>query len=730
MSAEYGGDHLSTMKQEQSTKEITPDAETQNSLWLDSKCEINAFIVAEKVNGTAPEDEGKREECSTKNYYFPNMAKTVFNADEVASPIPAQGSNIRDIYDIDNDDSQNSVELHRNYKHDTAPREQNPSVNENPDATEHPLKKRRLCDIVSDISSQTSPASLTDVKGNCSILPDKHVLRQGQGSGYEITATTEGRGNDVKSEISHPLKSSFDVNNVGNDENNPEFPTMRHNRIDFVHSKCQEQQNHASTLRVQVDDNNMDDCEGGSLVNRTSNVLEVTDSDKLYSDQDKSKPQVVANNVDVYDIMDCDEHSQPLTPLHKRKRVLQARNEEVPKPDSSIPGKDCASNGSASAVPVRTVQTPRSSVQSRVGYVYSETYVNICDKMPRVELRASMVHSLIEAYGLVKYMKVIPPREATASELLQFHSSEYIEFLEKISDQEDEEKYDQEAEQFGLTYDCPVHVGVYEYAVLVAGATIRAAELLVDGSCDIAMNWCGGWHHAKRDSASGFCYINDIVLGILKLRQRFDRVLYVDIDLHHGDGVEDAFCTTSKVLTVSFHKYLSGFFPGTGSLSDVGVCKGKYYSVNVPLLDGVKDTEFSALFNRVMTRVKEKFRPEAVVCQCGADGIAGDPMESFNLTPLGLGRCVYTLQSWKIPLLLLGGGGYNHVNTAKCWAFLTSLAVGKKLPQDVPDHKFFMKYGPDYDLSVSVGNRSDHNSRDYLSKVYRQVMENLNLITS
>ncbi|XP_067674880.1 histone deacetylase 8-like [Haliotis asinina] len=666
------------------------------------------------MNGTAQEVETKRKSGTDQSDHFPNMAKISAN--------PPQGSNNIDIYDIDNDDSQNSVDLTGNYCHDMVSVKQNDSVNDNPDVTKNPSKKRRLCGTVTCVSNQTSPLSLTDVKGNCCFSEDK----MSQGQNASVITASEDR---VESEILHPSKLLSHVCDKDNDENRPDIQRVRHDGAYLVHTKDQEHQGHLSNsqsnLRLQADVRNMDGYEGGSIINQTSKVLEVNNCDKMYASKGNSEPQDVSNSVDVYEITDCDEHSQPLTPLHKRKRVLQARNEDVSKPNSPSKMKDSACDDSKEAAIVGSRNGP-----SRIGYIYSEAYLDVCDKMPRVEQRASMVHRLIEAYGLVKYMKLIPPREATASELLQFHSPEYIQFLEKISDQEDEEKYDQEAEQFGLTYDCPVHVGVYEYAVLVAGATVCAAELLVDGSCDIAMNWCGGWHHAKRDSASGFCYVNDIVLGILKLRQCFERVLYVDIDLHHGDGVEDAFCTTSKVLTVSFHKYLSGFFPGTGSLRDVGISKGKYYSVNVPLLDGIKDTEFTALFNRVMTKVKEKFRPEAVVCQCGADGIAGDPMESFNLTPLGLGRCVYTLQSWKVPLLLLGGGGYNHVNTAKCWAFLTSLAIGKKLPQDVPDHKFFMKYGPDYDLSVSVGNRKDNNSRDYLSKVYRQIMENLNHLTS
>ncbi|XP_041354298.1 histone deacetylase 8-like [Gigantopelta aegis] len=365
----------------------------------------------------------------------------------------------------------------------------------------------------------------------------------------------------------------------------------------------------------------------------------------------------------------------------------------------------------------------------RVTYMYSNEYIQVCDAMLRIPKRASMIHCLVEAFGLLKYIKICLPREATVPEVMSLHSDDYINFLKKINDQDDEEKDEEEAEIYGLTYDCPGHVGVYDYAVLVAGATVAAAETLVHQEADVAINWFGGWHHAKRDSASGFCYINDIVLGIIKLREKFDRVVYIDLDLHHGDGVEDAFCSTSKVLTVSFHKYLAGFFPGTGSVADTGIGRGKHYSVNVPLLDGLRDPEFVALFTRVMTRIREVFCPDAVVCQCGADGLAGDPMESFSLTHLGLGRSVQLLLDWNLPLLLLGGGGYNHPNTAKCWAYLTSLAVGKKLPRDIPDHEYLMEYGPDYEMTISTGNRKDCNTKEYLTHVYQQVMNNLDKIS-
>ena len=107
--------------------------------------------------------------------------------------------------------------------------------------------------------------------------------------------------------------------------------------------------------------------------------------------------------------------------------------------------------------------------------------------------------------------------------------------------------------------------------------------------CDIAINWAGGLHHAKKCEASGFCYVNDIVVGILELLKYHNRVLYIDIDVHHGDGVEEAFYTTNRVMTVSFHRYGEGFFPGTGDLMDIGCGEGKYYSLNVPLKMFVTD---------------------------------------------------------------------------------------------------------------------------------------------
>ena len=140
---------------------------------------------------------------------------------------------------------------------------------------------------------------------------------------------------------------------------------------------------------------------------------------------------------------------------------------------------------------------------------------------------------------------------------------------------------------------------IHSYSVLIRAG---AAKQLSSGSSDIAINWAGGLHHAKKREASGFCYINDIVLAILELLRTFPRVLYVDIDCHHGDGVEEAFYTTDRVLTCSFHKF-GEYFPGTGHVDDHGRDKGRGYAVNVPLRDGLTDDAFKGVFEPVRPRV-------------------------------------------------------------------------------------------------------------------------------
>ena len=203
--------------------------------------------------------------------------------------------------------------------------------------------------------------------------------------------------------------------------------------------------------------------------------------------------------------------------------------------------------------------------------------------------------------------------------------------------------------------DCPGFEGLYEFCSISAGGSIAAAQSLNNGQSDIAINWAGGLHHAKKREASGFCYVNDIVLSILELLKSHLRVLYIDIDIHHGDGVEEAFYSTDRVLTASFHKY-GDFFPGTGDVKDCGIKKGKGYSVNVPLRDGITDESFGLVFREVIGYIMNWYQPGAVVLQCGADSLAGDKLGCFNLSMngasthrslMGGARLTYSFDSYR-----------------------------------------------------------------------------------
>ncbi|KAL0280656.1 UNVERIFIED_CONTAM: hypothetical protein PYX00_001882 [Menopon gallinae] len=245
---------------------------------------------------------------------------------------------------------------------------------------------------------------------------------------------------------------------------------------------------------------------------------------------------------------------------------------------------------------------------------------------------------------------------------------------------------------------------------------------------NVAINWFGGWHHAQRDAAEGFCYVNDIVIAIQFLLKSFNRVLYIDLDVHHGNGVENAFVFSPRVLVLSLHKYETGFYPSTGSVDDIGLGNGKYHTVNVPLKDGITDAVYIRIFTTIFDKVFAKYKPECIVVQCGADSVAGDPLGGFNLTPLGLGHCLRLILNKNLPTLVLGGGGYNVPNVARCWTYLTSVILDCPLPNDIPDNSYFHLFGPDFELSLSPTLRKNENSEEYVQKIIDTLTTNLDCL--
>ena len=298
---------------------------------------------------------------------------------------------------------------------------------------------------------------------------------------------------------------------------------------------------------------------------------------------------------------------------------------------------------------------------------------------PMKPWRLTLANGLIMSYGMHYAMDTYTSRPATMEELAEFHSSDYLNYLSTVLPQEPVD-YPTHPHNLG-GHDCPLFEGLFDYCSMYSGASMDAARKLCNNEADIAINWSGGLHHAKKSEASGFCYMNDIVLAILQLLRVHPRVLYIDIDVHHGDGVEEAFSSTDRVMTLSFHKYDKDvFFPGTGPLDSTGPESnnnpGAHHTVNVPLNDGVDDEQYVNLFKTVVQNCVDRFRPTTIVLQCGADSLSGDRLGPFNLQVQGHGECVTFCKSLRIPLLLIGGGGYTPRNVARAWTNETSIAIG------------------------------------------------------
>jgi acetoin utilization protein AcuC len=229
---------------------------------------------------------------------------------------------------------------------------------------------------------------------------------------------------------------------------------------------------------------------------------------------------------------------------------------------------------------------------------------------------------------------------------------------------------------------------MYEAAALHVGGTLLACDLAVhDGR---AFNLGGGFHHAMRERASGFCIFNDPAIGIRHLLDRHDlkRVLYVDTDAHHADGVEVAFYDDPRVLTISFHESGATLFPGTGWVEEIGAGEGRGYSVNVPLPPHTFDEAYLSAFDAIVPPLADAFRPQALVTQFGADAFAGDPLANLLLTPRAYEGIAARHQEMSralgIPWVAMTGGGYLAEACARVWTLLYAAMCGKPLARDLP----------------------------------------------
>lgn len=298
--------------------------------------------------------------------------------------------------------------------------------------------------------------------------------------------------------------------------------------------------------------------------------------------------------------------------------------------------------------------------------------------------RSEMVDSLHESLGLLEKMERIAVVKASKESLTTFHDKGYIEAVFNGN----------YADKYGLEYDCSPFPLLSEHVKLVAGSTLSACvwmSLKEHSFRPIAMNFHGGRHHAFSSKASGYCFVNDVLLAILFLKKRgLQRIAYIDIDCHHCDAVEAAVEDDPDVLCLSSHLWELGFFPGSGS-------KGNDKNVhNYPMSRGSTDEDFTAVLGNMLEKV-QAFIPEVIILQMGADSLKNDKLGGLNLTEKSYGDLLKSVMKFPVPILVLGGGGYDNVNAAKLWTYCSSVILETDYPEQVPEkEKFFLKYKPDF----------------------------------
>jgi len=301
--------------------------------------------------------------------------------------------------------------------------------------------------------------------------------------------------------------------------------------------------------------------------------------------------------------------------------------------------------------------------------------------------RLELTFGLIQAYGLhlLEGVRLAEPRLVREEELLAFHSQEYLEALRRV----DEGSPFPSAFRYGLgTPDNPLFPGVFTWSLLVTGASLAAAEAVEEKGFRFAFSPSGGLHHAHADRASGFCYLNDPAVMIHSLLRRRRKVAYLDVDAHHGDGVQEAFYRTDKVLTISLHESGLTLFPGTGFPEEMGAGEGRGYSVNLPFYLGTDDEVYLWAFEQIVPPLLSAFAPEVLVTQLGADSLRTDPLSNLCLSLQGFAHLVRRVRElteeggWK--WIALGGGGYNLDNVPRAWTLVWALMNDQELEPQIP----------------------------------------------
>jgi len=291
-------------------------------------------------------------------------------------------------------------------------------------------------------------------------------------------------------------------------------------------------------------------------------------------------------------------------------------------------------------------------------------------------VRHSAVLDLVRILGWLSDEDLRTSTPATVAQLTEFHDRAYVKALQYA---DSTGKVDPEVRnRFGIgTLENPLFAGLFERAATTVGGSIMAAELACDGH--LVFHPAGGTHHGRTDRASGFCYFNDPVFAIRSfIEQGRERVMYIDLDAHHGDGVEEAFVEDSRVMTVSIHE--EDRWPYSGAADD----RRNGGARNLPVPRGFNDDELRYLLDTAILPLAQSFSPNALLICCGADCLAGDPLSGMMLSNSALWDAVDTLIDLGQPTVVLGGGGYNPWTVARYWAGMWGRLSGQAMPCELP----------------------------------------------
>jgi acetoin utilization protein AcuC len=250
------------------------------------------------------------------------------------------------------------------------------------------------------------------------------------------------------------------------------------------------------------------------------------------------------------------------------------------------------------------------------------------------------------------------------------------------------------------TPDNPILPGILEWSLQVAGGTHAAMNQLLNGNALVAFNPLGGFHHAKPAHAEGFCYINDIVIAVKDALHRFPdlKIAYIDIDAHHGNGVQDAFYNDPSVLFLSIHETGKNLYPWSGNEIEIGEGDGTGFTVNIPLEAGSDDEVFLLVFNKIVPPLMGAFSPDLIVAELGADTMVSDPLTHLKLTNNGYQSAVKKIVRLCPKLMALGGGGYDLFRTARCWTLAWSILNFLEPTDEMAGLVGGMMFGPEMEV--------------------------------